>query len=502
MAGGETSGVSLAGAAAVSRLGEKARFKSAIREILTQFNIPISRRFVGAKPGTVLEHDTRRHFVDPFLQALGWDLTQFSEEVIEEARTRGETTLRLDYLGVNQQTRVPVLIVEAKAWSAPFVRRSAKQESLEGKQRDSPISLICAAIEHFKSGGHAKDSPVTVEWSGYLRKLFQYVESIQTESKHAVTRAAIVSGQWLVVFLDPTASFLSSDPVSDLHINVYRGSDLVTESDSIFDCLERKGISDAFPPRIRPSLLPAYVRSTDVKRAYRAMWVSRTRIGARWRPEPHLALYSVVVVERRDGMLLTAVDDSLPRISIPHNYNELRKHISAVEEQSDELLKRVNCELGSTLVPSDVAEFPGFPAHNVESVLDVGGNNRRVDLIKSDRQPGEFVLVIGVAKHFLLKAPSVDSCMYHGWNSCRISAQARGETPIVTRSVMPQSFFMSDEGHHCAHRLVHDRREARCQIDAFEEFLCCRACALQDFCWSAQELSQLPCGTGPQAAAV
>jgi hypothetical protein len=42
---------------------------------------------------------------------------------------------------------------------------------------------------------------------------------------------------------------------------------------------------------------------------------------------------------------------------------------------------------------------------------------------------------------------------------------------------------------------VHDRRSARCQIDAFEEFLCCRACTLQTFCWPDNKELRLPCGS-------
>ena len=155
----------------MSRLADKARFKEAVSKLISLFNSPIHEEtFVRAEPGLPLEHVTRRHFIDPFLRALGWDLSQLNEEMIEEARTRGETTLRLDYLGVNPQTRVPVLIVEAKPWAAPFVARSAKEGNAEGLERSGPISLICDAIEHCKEGGRPEESPVTQEWAGYHRQ--------------------------------------------------------------------------------------------------------------------------------------------------------------------------------------------------------------------------------------------------------------------------------------------------------------------------------------------
>jgi predicted type IV restriction endonuclease len=108
----------------MSTLADKERFREKVGKLIDHFSTPIRERsFLGAEPGPTLEHVTRRHFIDPFLRALGWNLSQLNEEMIEEARTRGETTLRLDYLGVNQQTRIPVLIVEAKSWESPFVER-------------------------------------------------------------------------------------------------------------------------------------------------------------------------------------------------------------------------------------------------------------------------------------------------------------------------------------------------------------------------------------------
>jgi hypothetical protein len=126
----------------VNRLKEKEQFRESVEKLIAQFRTPMREQsFVGALPGPTLEHVTRRHFIDPFLRALGWDLTQLNEEIIEEARTRGETTLRLDYLGVNPQTRIPVLIVEAKAWAAPFVAPSVKASSAEGPQ-GQPAHLL------------------------------------------------------------------------------------------------------------------------------------------------------------------------------------------------------------------------------------------------------------------------------------------------------------------------------------------------------------------------
>ena len=482
----------------MSTLKDKERFRKEVNELIDQFSSPVRERsFLGADPGPTLEHVTRRHFIDPFLRALGWDLSQLNEEIIEEARTRGETTLRLDYLGINQQTRIPLLIVEAKSWESPFVERSVKAGRAEGTEVSKPISLLCAAIEHCKAGGEANDSPVSRVWADYIEKLYQYVKSVKDESGHVITRVATLSGQWLVTFNDPGAIFLTTGEFSPFLIGIYRGRELVDQAGVIFDEIARSSISNAFPSMIRPSLLPAYIRTNDIKRAYRALWVSRQSTGASWKPKPSLDFDVAMVLERQDGALLTVVDQSLQGYPMSHEYPEMGGHIAAIEAQSDELLRRVNAELGATLRPSAVETFTGFSASNVngdQNVIPLG-HQPCVYLGKIVGRPGEFLLVTGTTKHFLLGVPAVDPCDCHDWVFCQKQAQEQGERPIVSRSVKPKAFFISGEGHHCAHRLVHDRRIKRCQIDAFEEYLCCRACVLQTFCWQTQELATLPCGT-------
>ena len=481
----------------MNRLREKERFRECLGRLIEQFsNKTPCRPFVGAEPGPPLEHTTRRHFIDPFLQALGWDLTKVNEDIIEEARTRGETTLRLDYLGINPQTRIPVLIIEAKAWTAPFVARSTKKGIDEGQEASRPISLICAAVEHHKARGNLKDSPVTLEWAGYIAKLHQYVTSIKYESGHIVTRVAILSGQWLVTFSNPESIFLAPTKVDPYHIGIYRGRELITHAEAIFNQLARCSIIDAFPETIRPSLLPAFIDIVDIKRAYRALWVSRKNTGASWKPRPNIHFEIAMVIERKDGALLNVIDQSLQGSSIPHDYREIRRHINDITIQSDRLLRQVNLELGATLQPSDVESFPGFHARDFpwDQNLTSSVNQLRTDLLKMVAESGEFLLVTGTAKHFLFESPIVNHCGCHDWGFCQAQAQEQGKGSIIVRSVKPKAFFISGEEHHCAHRVVHDRRYNRCQVGVFEEFLCCRACVFQSFCWQPQELADLPCG--------
>jgi len=244
------------------------------------------------------------------------------------------------------------------------------------------------------------------------------------------------------------------------------------------------------------------MRAADVKRAYHALWVSRQTTGPSWKPRPNIDLDAAMVLERQDGALLTIVDQSLQGLSMPHIYSELGAHISAVERLSDKLLHRVNTELNATLQTTGVEAFSGFRAlpETGYHLIDSPGNEPRIDLIKLDSAPGEFLLVLGTAKHYVFGRPAVNPCDCHNWVICQMQGEEQGERPIIARSVEPKAFFTSLEDHHCANRLVHDRRDIRCQIDVFEEFLCCRTCVLQSFCWQPQELDALPCGTVAPAA--
>lgn len=479
----------------MSRLREKAEFKATVAKLQQLFTSPASEEtFAGAPADTPLEHVTRKHFIDPFLEALGWDLGPLNEQVVEEARTHGETTLRLDYLGISTDARAPLAIVEAKPWSARYVSPAG---GTHVDERDEPlrIGLLIAAIEHRKANGALEDSPVSQEWAKIIDALVEYVTNVRGESGHIVQRVAITSGNWLITFTDPKAVFLTPNKAHPTLIKVYRGNEILERSDEIFEALARCVLTEVVPKVIRPAQLSAFTRGNEIRYVYRALWVTHSTSGAHFRPRPTIDFHAATVLERKDSVLLTVVDQSQEAQIQPHDAADLGEHIADVRRLSDALLALINTELRTTFVPSDVTAFPGFP----RAMAARGG--ARVDLLKSFGSPNEFLLVTGTAAHFLLPAPNVDPCAGHSWAACQVLRCEMGFSPVLSRSVTPRSFFTSTELHHCAHRTVHDRRDARCQIDPFEAFLCCRACALESFCWPRDDLASLPCGIGAAHAA-
>jgi hypothetical protein len=121
----------------VNELRDKARFKSTLSEIFKAFRARTAPSgppaFIGAAYRDPLEHTTRRYVIDDILSALGWNLGRMTREMVEEARARGDTTLFLDYLGVNPALLVPLSIVEAKAWGKPSVMASNAGAATQGR---------------------------------------------------------------------------------------------------------------------------------------------------------------------------------------------------------------------------------------------------------------------------------------------------------------------------------------------------------------------------------
>jgi hypothetical protein len=481
----------------VTELRDKARFKSALAEIFEAFKPRSSPdgapEFIGAAYRSPLEHTTRRCVIDEVLGGLGWNLDRMTREMVEEARVQGDSTLFLDYLGVNPDLRVPLLIVEGKAWGKPFVAPSNAGAAAQVLANPStPEALLAKAAEHCKSGGQPDASPVVPEWAQWMHKLHQYVTTVQQQSGHAVQRLAITSGRWWVIFMNPYDTFVANGPANTRHILAFEDSSVIERSDAIFDQLARRNLIVDPPALIQPSQLLAYTDRANIARLFHGLWVVRRRDGAFFDAFPQINLYPAIIVERHDGQLLSVVDQLGGRITVPHRYDDLSAHIIDVEGNAAALLQAVHAETGAALVPSPLTSFPGFPmAYGTPAAT---GPTRTIQFLKSSTTPNEFLLVTGTDSHFLLPRPTVEPCAGHIWTECHAVQENQRNAAIVARSFEPASFFTTVEPHHCAHRTVHNRRETRCHIAPFEEFLCCRACVFQAVCWTADELARLPCG--------
>lgn len=476
---------------------DKARFKELLHELTEAMKVHASPRqleFIGRVPGDPLEHTTRRFIINDMLTGLGWDLSRMTREVVEEARVQGKAILRMDYLGVEPDTSAPLLVVEAKAWARPFIAPSSTAESGKGRKNDElrPDALIAKAIEHHKKHQTIENSPVTREWAESIEQLYDYIVAIHRPGGHRVPCVAITSGRWLVIFLNPYDTFVAAGDVSTRSLKLFDEGELVERSDEIFDCLVQCYLVGVLPDFIQPAQLPGYVRQGHAKRAFHALWIARKDDGAHFQQCPQLSLYPAVIVERSDNKLIVVLDPLRIRLPVPHEYDGLQAHLETVRDAAARLLNTVSRELGVSLTPSPIREFPGFPkpAKFGTSELD----DVSLPSLCSVPKPYEFVLATGSDSHFFLARPRIGECAGHSWSDCQSLGENQDASAITSRSFDPASFFVTLEPHHCAHRQVHQRREIRCHIQPFEQFLCCSACTFQSLCWSENEVVRLPCG--------
>jgi hypothetical protein len=481
---------------------DQSRFKSALEELIEAFvaeeEMPLRPPAVIGDDDHPLEHTVRKFFLDRVLGALGWNFQARGENVAEEARIRGDTTLFLDYLGIHTESRTPLLIFEAKAWDKPPVQPSRSTAAGLGRsKRPSDAGLLAAGLEFCK--GLSTSSPVTSEWTESLEQLRDYVRSVHGRSGHIVSRVAISSGQWLVIFTDVENAFLGTERVNSESILVYRIGEYVTQSDHIFGHLAYGRLAVSFPPFLRPSQLTAYAVATGVRRIFRALWVKRHKAGSVFDAHPQLLVYPALLIERSDDALLTVVDHSLGRETVPYDVTRLSDHLDIMREKSERLLQLVIDELPGVPAPSARLSFPGFSMRplpgNSTGLAAMAMAPRFINAVAASRD--EFLLVTGSDTHFLLLRASVAACLGHDWQESKNVGAEVGPSALYSPSVHPASFYPSGSDHHCAHRVIHGRRPTRCHVRPFEEFLCCRACVFQSDCWSLDESAALPCGSVP-----
>ncbi|MCS0495310.1 hypothetical protein NVS89_09385 [Ancylobacter sp. MQZ15Z-1] len=460
----------------------QSRFKSRMTELQRWEENHASPEFVGARYSSPLEATTRKFVIDEVMDGLLWDLSRMTREVVEEARVRGETTLFLDYLGVNPDTRRPWLIVEAKAWAKPMIAWSANGLSSKTVSKN-PAEMVAAAINHLKAGKEAKDSPVILEWAQWLEKLRDYVRDLKAESGIAVTRAAITSGRWLVIIKDPQVTLLDDRVAGALEVLVYEGQSLVQSSDAIFDLLSRISLLGDTPEFATPSQAASLITAADVARVFRGVWLARQTTGSQFRPRPLINLYPIIVLDLTTGEKLVVHDES--EFALPAKGDAVPKSTAELEAASNALLAQINAVFGAIFTASPLNEFGGFP-------------NRPGDPALSPIRPlskyaNEYMAVTGESAHYLRSAPTIGSCAAHGWGALVPSGVQVGSM-VLRSSVDPASYFADGDAFHCAHRVVHERRDRQCFIAPFEKYLCCRACIYQDRCWSPAQLGALPCG--------
>lgn len=422
------------------------------------------------------EHDTRLLFVDELLGHLGWKLG-VGGNVLEEARLQAKTTRFMDYVGVVNITGKPLLLVEAKAWDKPAITPR------RGGEYGSEANLLAAAIQHIYEGKAKDMSPVIGEWDDYLRQVCGYVRTLKERYGHDLPRAAIISGEWMVVFSKPVETFLKAARSDD--ISVFTRPQFKDKAKEIFQLLHRSALTEDPPIPIRPAQLRQYLSVGDVAGVFQGLHVHFERTGSSlFVRRPRILIYPALFVVRKDEIIFTVIDGDTP-IELDYRKDDdgnetLVPHLERIQAQSGALIETCESELSGSLSIDDLSAFPGFCNEGLEKSL-IG------ELELAD----EWLVATGRATHFLLAEPRTSECQFHTWAKC--GTRAAMQSAISARTTAPRVFFVDSQRHHCAHQVVQDRREGRCLIHPIDSRTCCQACLFLDHCWTDEEKAALPC---------
>lgn len=437
----------------------------------------------------LLEAHVRAFALNAVLAALNWRLDTApdheSPNLIPEAPIRSEerSTVRfLDYLGLENETDDPLLIVETKRPSA--VLPSAAQ----------PAPTYSEVISR-----GLIDGALLGEWNEWLRTLRDYVVSTNAHARRPVRRVVITNGDWFIVFLDPTDAFMPGGKRDASRILVFQSrADLESRYCDLFACMEHGRVLGESPP-VTLADLRFHIDGDSVDRALHGLRIRYEEQRHVYGNEPVIRIAVVVFLRSRFGSWLR-IEVPPQEEQLPADEDRLEGHLETIAQQAQALLDNINRALGTSLRATslrrhyeDEDAFAALPG-----VTEPGRN--------------DYIVVTGDKTHYVLPKPSVTECPYHDWNEAHVRGAASIPGPITSRSVEPRSFFKSGEVHHCGHRDVSVAKltaitaanrarcgprsgndgQAFCEVWRIDQHLCCRTCAFEDVC-TAAPVFRLPC---------
>jgi len=425
---------------------EEAAFQRGLADLLTRFDRAVAtdapEPFAGAGAGDPLEHTTRIQFLDDLVELLGWRLG-LGGNVEEEARLKIPRTTFMDYLGIERDTNTPVLLIEAKAWDKPFITPQAKGANAGYEA----ASLIAQAIEHWRKGGDREDSPAVPEWHDYIVQVGKYIRGLRDQYGHLLPRAVITSGQWLVVFKRPIATFLD-EPPRPVDIQVLLKPDYRAKALELFSLLSATTLAVETPYHVRASQVPGYITADALVACFHALHVSYEATGSpMFAKRPRILVYPSLVLLRNDGALVTVLDHAALDLFYARGADDLelalKPHLNEVADAARRLLDRTAEQLGVRLDAAPLDAFPGYPIDNRMDRAKVKSWIKRHPM-----EPDIWMVVTGQATHFVGAAPDI-ACNYHRWKGCDNAGEAIGQGAVSNPRASAASPHQLGHGRRC-----------------------------------------------------
>jgi hypothetical protein len=421
------------------------------------------------------EAQVRQYIIDPMLEALGWKLNDPAYMVIEagvDPSTGKQHRRFLDYLGVGRRDECQAsLLVEAKRLSHAL------------PAHEQGMDLARVMTDALKEAKKAKESPdgkkkrslLSVEWLDVLTTLFDYVQRLNSSRHGAPRKVLLTNGDWLVVFVDPGKTLVHHDfAVNDLLVV----SDLEQagkNAAALFAHLAYKSFTDGLLEQNAFDLCRFVVPDGDPLPASFAVEISTAQLGSR----PLLGVLPAVAVQMPGGGWVRFKNPAVEQRVLVWD-SQLPEEMAAVRGHAEQLVAELKAQRDLSFVAAiefeeTIPKDPPLPSSR---------------LLRQDAADS-FIMYLGTETHPFVDPGGFAGCPYHFYGEAFKEGVA-AEPPIYKRSTEPPAYFPSGTAQHCAHGGVHARRAKRCAIRAMDEFLCCKACALQARCWP-DEAPTFPC---------
>jgi len=412
------------------------------------------------------EAQVRQYIIDPMLEACGWKLNDPTYLVVEagvDPSNDKQHRRFLDYFGVGRRDECRAsLLVEAKRLSHEL---PAHDEGMDLGR------VMTDALKEAKKAGRTpsgkwKRSLLSAEWLDVLTTLFDYVTRLHSSSHGAPRKVLLTNGDWLVVFIDPVKTLVSHD---------FAANDLLVVSDleqagksaaSLFVHLAYESFTDSLPEQ-KPFDLCRFVEpGGDPLPASFAAEISTAQL----RTRPLLGVLPAVAVRMPGGGWVRFKNPAVEERVLVEDA-QLPEEMAAIRVHAEKLVSDLEPQRELSFVTAvafeeTVTKAPPFPS------------SRLLRRDAADR----FVMYLGTETHPFVDPGEFAGCQYHFYGEAKKEGVA-AEPPVYKRSTEPPAYFPSGSAQHCAHGGVHAQRATICAIRAMDEFLCCRACALQVRCW-------------------
>lgn len=474
----------------MSRIDEHSFFRR-LAEIRTETEkvlLPtIERAFAGMDPdgaaryqgqGRLLinEAQVRKYIIDPMLEALGWKLGDPAAMIVEagvEPLDSSSHRRFLDYFGAGSVDECRAsLLVEAKRLSHELPKHD---EGMDPRQVIAD-ALKAALTAKDSASGKRKRGPLSVEWQDVLTTLFDYVERLAS-GEHGVPRKALLTnGEWLIVFTDPVKTLVRKEIATNDLIVVSNLHDAADAAAVLFAHLSFEALTDDLQEQNVVDFCRFVAPDGDPLPATFAVEISTAELGK----QPLMGVQPAVAVKIPGGGWLRFTNPALEQ-HVLRREAELPGDMSAIQDQAETLFARLRPQRDLRLVDAvtfetTVPNIPKFPS------------SRLLRRVTDNR----FVMYLGGITHPFVDPGPFKGCPYHGFGPAFKEGVAASAAPILRPSTQPPAYFPSGSARHCAHAEVHARRAHTCAIRGMDEFLCCRACALQTRCWP-DGAPKLPC---------